>query len=260
VHDGRVYLLHDTEEESFLTALDARTGKDVWTASRSTLALGTRAKSGWATPFVWANDQRTEIVTIGKGLVISYGTDGRELWRLKGMTQATPAPAAGEGLLYVGSGSQGETGRPMFAVRPGASGDISLAEGQTRGAFVTWFEPRLSAYTPSPLLHRGRLYVINNNGILQVADARTGGTVYKARVGGGSQTFSSSPIAAGDRVYLLSEDGDTFVIEAGESYRELARNSLGEMSLATPAADADSLYLRTQTRLYKVTSPGRPPG
>jgi outer membrane protein assembly factor BamB len=252
VHDGRVYLLHDTEKDSFLTALDAKTGADVWTASRSALGQGTRAKSGWATPFVWVNEQRTEIVTIGKGLVISYGTDGRELWRLKGMTQAAPSAVAGEGLLFVGSGSQGESDRPMFAVRPGASGDISLPEGKTAGAYVSWFQPRLSAYTPSPLLYRGRVYVINNNGILQVADAKTGEQVYKARVGGGGQSFSSSPIAAGGRIYVLSEDGDTFVFEAGDSYRELAQNSLGEMSLATPAADADSLYVRTQTRLFRI--------
>jgi outer membrane protein assembly factor BamB len=252
VHAGRLYVLHDTEAESFLTALDPKTGQEFWSASRTALAVGTRARSGWATPFVWDNGQRTEIVTIGKGLVISYGTDGRELWRLKGMTQATPTAVAGEGLLFVGSGSQGETGRPMFAVRPGASGDISLAEGQTRGASVAWFQPRLSAYTPSPLVYRGRIYVINDNAILQVADAKTGQSIYKARVGGGSQTFSSSPIAAGGRILVLSEDGETFVFEAGDTYREVARNSLGEMSLATPAADADSLYLRTQTRLYRI--------
>jgi outer membrane protein assembly factor BamB len=98
------------------------------------------------------------------------------------------------------------------------------------------------------------VYVINNNGILQVADAKTGQQVYKARVGGGSQSFSSSPIAAAGRIYVLSEDGDTFVFEAGDSYREVAKNSLGEMSLASPAVDADSLYLRTQTRLYRIRS------
>ena len=77
---------------------------------------------------------------------------------------------------------------------------------------------------------------------------------YKACVGDGTQSFSSSPIAAGGRIYVLSEDGDTFVFEAGDAYREVARNSLGEMSLASPAADADSLYLRTLTRLYRIKS------
>jgi outer membrane protein assembly factor BamB len=208
--------------------------------------------SGWATPFVWEHAQRTEIVTIGRGLVISYDLEGRELWRLKGMTQATPSPVAAEGLLYVGSGSQGDANRPLMAIRPGAKGDISLATDQTSNAFVVWTQPRFSGYTPSPLVYRGRVYAINDNGILQVADAKTGAEVYKARVGGGGHTFSSSPLASQGRIYLLTEDGEAFVLRAGDRYDEIARNSLGEMSLATPAADADSLYVRTQGKVYRV--------
>jgi outer membrane protein assembly factor BamB len=252
VHAGRVYEMHDTEGESFLVAIDAETGKDIWTVNRT--GIDAPRKSSWSTPFVWENALRTEIVTIGRGLVISYGTDGRELWRLKGMTQSTPSPTAGDGLLFAGSGSQGEETRPLFAIKPGARGDISSAEGQPANEFVSWFLPRFSAYTPSPLLYRGRVYAVNDNGILQVADAKTGKEIYKARVGGGGSTFSSSPLASAGRIYMLSEDGDTFVVAAGDEYRELAKNSLGEMSLATPAADADSLYLRTQTKLYRMKS------
>jgi outer membrane protein assembly factor BamB len=250
VHGGRVYQLFDSEAASFLTALDARTGAEVWTVRRE--GFQTRSQSGWATPFVWQHAGRTELVTIGKGAVVSYGLDGKELWRLKGMTQATPSPVAGDGLLYVGSGSQGETGRPLFAVKPGASGDISLLKDQTSSDFVAWFQPRLSGYTPSPLLYRGRVYVINDNGIMQVADARTGKELYKARVGGGGMTFSSSPLASNGRIYAVSEDGDIVVFEAADEYKELAKNTLGEMSLATPAVDANSLYIRTATKLYKV--------
>ena len=94
--------------------------------------------SGWATPLVWNNGRRTEIVTIGRGFVISYDTNGRELWRLKGMTQAPPSPITAGGLLYVGSGSQGEANRPLLAIRPNASGDISLEAGQTTNEFVAW--------------------------------------------------------------------------------------------------------------------------
>jgi outer membrane protein assembly factor BamB len=251
VHDGRVYVLHDTDKQSFLAALDAKTGADVWTVERTEINPG-RPGSGWATPYVWRNSQRTEIVTIGRGFVISYGLDGRELWRLKGMTQATPSPVSAGDLLYVGSGSQGESNRPLFAVRPGAAGDISLEEGRTESPFVVWHQARLSGYTPSPLVYRDRVYVVNDNGILQVADARTGTEVYKARVGGGGFTFSSSPLASDGRVYVLGEDGDMFVLAAGDSYREIARNSLGEMSLATPAAGAASLYIRTMTKLYRI--------
>jgi outer membrane protein assembly factor BamB len=252
VHRGRVYQLHDNEGESFLTALDAATGAEVWSANRS--AFETRAKSGWATPFIWTHGGRTEIVTIGKGLVVSYGLDGKELWRMRGMTQATPSPVAADGLLFVGSGSQGENNRPLYAVKPGASGDISLTQGQTSNDFVSWFQPRFAAYTGSPLVYRGRVYSINDNGIMQVADAETGKELYKARVGGGGLTFSASPLASDGRIYAMSEDGDVVVFAAADEYRELAKNSFGEMSLATPAADAQALYVRTATRLYKVAN------
>jgi outer membrane protein assembly factor BamB len=251
VHDGRVYQLHDNDGQSFLAALDAKTGKELWSVPRSDLKAS-RLVSGWATPFVWENGKRTEIVTIGRGFVISYDTDGKELWRLKGMTQATPSPVAADGLLYVGSGSQGESNRPLYAIKPGATGDITLSEGQETNASVVWRQPRFSAYTSSPLVYRGRVYAVNDNGILQVADAKTGVEVYKARVGGGGNTFSSSPLASQGLVYLLSEDGDAFVLRAGDKYDELSKNSLGEMSLATPAADEDSLYVRTQTKLYRI--------
>jgi outer membrane protein assembly factor BamB len=249
VHEGRVYQLHDNDGEGFFTALEARTGKELWKVKRTDNAP---MKSGWATPFIWESGSRTEIVTIGRGLVISYDPSGKELWRLGGMTQATPSPVAADGLLYVGSGSQGDANRPLVAVRPGASGDISLTAEQDANDFVVWRQPRFSGYTPSPLVYRGRVYAINDNGILQVGDAKTGKEIYKARVGGGGHTFSSSPLASQGRIYLLSEDGDTFVLRAGDTYDEIAKNSLGEMSLATPAADADSLYVRTQTKLYRI--------
>jgi outer membrane protein assembly factor BamB len=251
VHDGRVYQLHDNDGASFLAALDAKAGVELWTVKREEKAPMT---SGWATPFVWNSGARTEIVTIGRGRVVSYSLDGQELWRLSGMTQATPSPVAADGLLYVGSGSQGDANRPLMAIRPGAHGDISLAGDQDANAFVAWRQPRFSGYTPSPVVYRGRVYALNDNGILQVADAKTGKDVFKARVGGGGHTFSSSPLASQGRVYLLSEDGDMFVIRAADRYEEVAKNSLDEMSLASPAADADSLYVRTQTRLYRIHS------
>jgi outer membrane protein assembly factor BamB len=252
VHDGRVYQLHDNEGQSFLAALDAETGREMWNVPRTESAGP--AKSGWATPFVWAHDTRTEVVTIGRNLVISYDTNGRELWRLDGMSQATPSPVAGNGLLFVGSGSQGDANRPLLAIRPGASGDISLDTGQKSNEFVAWFVPRFTGYTPSPLVYRGRVYAVNDNGVLQVADTMTGPEVYKARVGGGGggHTFSSSPIASGGYIYLLTEDGDTFVLRAGDRYDEVARNSLNEMSLSSPAADLDSLYIRTKEKLYRI--------
>ena len=252
VHDGRVYVLHDNERRSFVAAVDARTGASVWRVERN-LPAG-RATSGWSTPFIWTNGQRSELVIIGRQHAVAYALDnGKELWRLGGLIgQSTPSPVAANGLLYLATGSQGESNRPVFAVRPGASGDISVATGEDHNGFVAWVHPRASAYTSSPLVYRGRMYVVNDNGILTVFDATTGKEIYKARAGGSGNTFSASPWAADGKVYLLSEDGHTFVIEAGDKYLELARNGLDEMSLASPALAPNALFMRTQTRLYRI--------
>jgi outer membrane protein assembly factor BamB len=252
VHDGRVFVLHDNDGKSFAAAVDAKTGTVLWQVDRD-LPAG-RATSGWSTPYIWKHDRRTELVIVGRQHAVAYAPDsGKELWRLRGLTgQSTPSPVAANGLLYLATGSQGEGNRPVFAVRPGASGDISLATGETTNASVAWVHPRASAYTSSPLIYRGRMYVVNDNGVLTVFDAATGKEIYKARAGGAGNTFSASPWAANGRVYLLSEDGDTFVIEAGDRYVEVARNSLDEMSLASPALAPTALFMRTQTRLYRI--------
>jgi outer membrane protein assembly factor BamB len=252
VHDGRVYVLDDNEKNSFLAAIDAKTGAEIWKTPR---VWQGRLLSGWSTPFVWANAKRTEIVTIGPGAAISYDLEGKELWRLRGVTQANPTPTEGEGLLFIGTGSQGESNRPLFAIRPGASGDISLAQGvreATSSEFIAWFQPRASAYTSSPLVFGGRVYAVNDTGVLQVFDAKTGAELYKARVGGVGNTFSASPWASGGKVYFLSEEGDTFVIRPGDAYDEIAKNSLGEMALASPAVTRDGLFVRTQSKLYRI--------
>jgi outer membrane protein assembly factor BamB len=249
VHDGRVYILDDNEAHSYIAALDAKTGSVIWKTPRK---LEGRLQSGWSSPYVWVNAQRTEIVAIGTGVTISYDTDGKELWRLKGATQANPTPTEGDGMLFIGTGSQGESNRPLFAVKPGASGDISLSAGATSNQFVAWYQPRAAAYTSSPLAYGGRVYVVNDNGVLQVFEGKTGREIYKARVGGAGNTFSASPWVYGGRIFFLSEEGDTFVITPGDSYDEVAKNSLGELAFASPAVTRDGLFIRTQSKLYRI--------
>jgi outer membrane protein assembly factor BamB len=249
VHDGRVYIVDDNEASSYIAALDARTGALIWKTPRK---LEGRLQSGWSSPYVWVTPSRTEVVAIGTGVAISYDVTGKELWRLKGPTQANPTPTEGEGMLFIGTGSQGESNRPLFAVKPGASGDISLKPGETSNAFVAWFQPRAAAYTSSPLVFGGRVYDVNDNGVLQVFEASSGREIYKARVGGIGNTFSASPWTCGGRIFFLSEEGDTFVINAGDQYEEVAKNSLGELAFASPAMTKDGLFVRTQSRLYKI--------
>ena len=251
VHDGKVFVVHDNEGKSFVAAVEARTGKQLWKVDRD---LPANQTSGWSSPFIWKNNQRTELIVIGRSHAVSYSPEtGKEIWRMRGLTgQSTPSPVAADGLLFLATGSQGESNRPVFAVRPGGSGDISLAKGEESNTFVAWFHPRASAYTSSPLVYRGRMYVVNDNGILTVFDAQTGKEIYKARAGGSGNTFSASPWAADGKIYLLSEDGHTFVIEAGDKYVELSKNSMDEMSLASPALAPNTIFLRTQTKLYRI--------
>ena len=250
VHDGRVYILDDNEVSSYIATLDAKTGAVLWKTART--AGGGLPLSGWSTPYVWVTARRTEIVAIGRQLAISYDLEGKELWRLRGFTQANPTPTEGDGMLYIGTGSQGESNRPLFAVKPGGSGDISLKDGEASSEFVVWHQPRASAYTSSPLVFGGRVYAVNDTGILQVFDAKTGREIYKARVGGVGNTFSASPWTFGGKIFCLSEEGDTFVLEPGDKYEEVAKNSLGGMTLATPAITRDGLFVRTATELYRI--------
>ncbi len=108
------------------------------------------------------------------------------------------------------------------------------------------------ACVPSPLVYGGLVYSVFDNGVLNVFDASTGDRVYRVRVGGGGHTFAASPWAYDDKVFFLSEEGETFVVAAGSAYQELTVNSLNEISLATPAVAGDSLFVRTATKLYRI--------
>jgi outer membrane protein assembly factor BamB len=190
-------------------------------------------------------------------MIRSYDLAGKELWRvtIPGITMPTPSPLVWNSLLYVGTGAQnGEANRPFFAIRPGASGDISPKETEEGNAFVAWRQPRASGYTPSALVADGRVYLVHDTGIMGVYAADTGRQIYKARVGGVGHTFSASPVAAGSYIYFLDEDGTTIVVEGGDAYKEVAQNSLNEMSLASPAVAGGSLFIRTEKKLYRIGS------
>jgi outer membrane protein assembly factor BamB len=168
------------------------------------------------------------------------------------MAMPTASPIASNGVLFVGTGSQGDANRPFLAIKPGAAGDITLTDNATSNEFILWSHPRASGYTPSALAHDGRVYLVHDTGILLVLDARSGKQLYKARVGGAGNTFSASPTAVGRRIYFVSEEGVTFVLDAADTYTELFRNDIGEMSLASPAIAGNAIYLRTEKTLYKI--------
>jgi outer membrane protein assembly factor BamB len=248
LHRGRLFILNDNEDRAELLALNARTGKEIWRVDRD-------EKSTWSTPFIWENDQRTELITSGSRAVRSYDLHGKLLWSLRGMSGiAIPTPFAGDGLLYVSSGYVGDKLRPLYAIRPGATGDITLPSGQTNNDFIAWSNPVGGPYNPSPLFYQGRVYVLYDRGLVSCYEAKTGKVLYDRERLPEGFAFTASPWAAGGRVYCLNEDGICYVLRAGDQFELLHTNKLAtdDMCMATPALAGDRLLIRTSARLYCI--------
>ena len=230
VHDGQVFIVYDNQESSYLAAFDAKTGKPRWKTDRA-------EKSTWATPFVWEHAERTELIVCGKNKNRSYDLAGNLLWEFDGRMSnlVIPSPFAAQGMLYISSGYFADPHRPVFAIKPGASGDITLKDKATSNEFIAWYQPKAGPYNPSPIVYGDYYYTLYDRGFLTCHDARTGEEVYgKQRFAPGA-SFTASPWAYNGKLFFLSEDGDTYVVEAGPKFKLLKTNSLDELSLSTPA-------------------------
>ena len=247
LHEDKLIVLYDNEEESWLAALDKRTGDEIWRAARDEV-------STWATPYIWENDRRTKIVTTGVNRIRSYDPDGNLLWEMDGqMSWATIAtPFSSHGLVFVNSGYFRDEHRPAYAIRPGASGDISLRGGATSNEYVAWYQPKAGNYNTSPLVYGDIYYSLLDRGFFEAYDAVSGEPIYgrqRIRVGA---SFTSSPWAYNGKIFALSEQGDTYIIRAGREYEVMGVNSLDEMAMASPAIVGDRLLIRTTSKMYSI--------
>lgn len=247
IADGRVFLQADQQKGSYLLAVDARTGKDLWRAERDEL-------SSWATPSVYRSTRagvREELVTNSPKRVRGYDpATGKELWSAGGSSMITaPTPIFTDQLIIVASGRAPE--RPIFAIRPGAKGDITP---QTPGAekSLAWYKTARGSYMPTPVIYDGRLYVLSNQGLLDAYDVATGAEVYRQRLNHQGSGFSASPVAADGKLYFASEDGEVFVVRAGPEFAIIATNVMGEPLMATPALAGGTMFIRGQHHLFAV--------
>ena len=248
LHKDRLYLVNDNEEQSYLLALDKRTGDELWRVPRD-------EKSNWSTPFIWENALRTEIVTAGTGKVQAYDLDGSPLWSLQGMSSITIAtPFAYDGLLYISSGYVRDPLRPIYAIKPGASGDISLEADATSNEYIVWAQPLAGPYNPSTLAYQDRLYVLYDLGLLACYAADTGALIFDRQRLPDGRAFTASPWAYRDHIFCLNEDGVTYVVPAGDEFTVSHTNTLGtdEMFMATPAIAGNKLLIRSDRRLYCI--------
>ena len=244
IYKSSVILQADQARGSFLAAFDLATGREIWQTPRPDEV------STWATPTLLQGPNGDELVTNGTKVRGYDPATGAQLWTLAPNSEiAIGTPVVHRDMAIVTAGYPPV--RPVYAVRAGSRGDLSLKPGTSSSDAIAWSHDRDGTYISSPIVYRGQLYTLNNNGILTAYDADSGKQVYRARVGGGG-AFSASPVAADGRLYLANEDGDVFVIQAGPKYVELARNTMNEVIMASPAISDGLVIIRTLGHVWGI--------
>jgi outer membrane protein assembly factor BamB len=244
--DGVVYLQIDSQEQSFVVALDAATGDEVWRKDRD-------EPSQYSSPIVWRNSVRTEVVTSGRSARSYDPKTGKLLWEmfLEG-GRSSASPLASGDRLFIGSearnrGGDDDGGGYLFAVRAGANGKVTAESDD-----VIWSLPKSGLQMASPVLCEGHLYVFERRrGVVHCINAQTGEMVYETRVSG-ARAFWSSPWVHTDKVYCIDDDGVTYVIQGGPEFKVVRKNSLDEQVWSTPAFAHGNLFVRTTKALYCI--------
>ena len=245
IWNGLVIVQCDTQGDSFLLAISAETGETVWKTERDELP-------SWGTPTVAMTLDGPVLVTNASNFIRGYDPrTGQELWRIGGSSKITaPTPVFSDGVFVVASGRAPE--RPIFVVRDNARGDLTLPAGATNSESIAWSRTGRGSYMPTPLVYKGLLYVLANNGVLDAYTLRTGEEVYRQRLPQVGNGFSASPVAADDKIFISSEDGDMLVVAAGPRFKHIATNSMGESLMATPALSDGVMYVRSAGNLFAV--------
>jgi outer membrane protein assembly factor BamB len=243
IYRDLVIVQADGHQQSFIAAFNLKDGLEVWRVNRGEI-------TSWTTPTIYKGKNRTELIANGGRFIRSYDPlTGKEIWRFAdGDTQVKmQAPLVAHDLIYITGGYP--AGRPMYAFRPGAVGDISLQPGQETNEFIAWRSSKGSPYTPTPIIYGDLFYTCADNGVFSAYNAKTGELVYQERI---PSSFSASPIAADGKLYLASQDGDVYVVRAGPKFELLATNSMGEPLMATPAISGNNLIIRSERYIYSV--------
>ena len=247
-----VQVLHGmkTKEPSYLLALNATTGAVAWRVERPTDALR-ESPDAYTTPAVAVIDGRKQLVVLGGNYLTGHdAATGAELWRAGGLNpkndgafRVVPSPTVRDGMIFAPTRKI-----PLLAFRAGGQGDIS-----TSRLAWSWTDPRTAPDVPSPVSDGPRFYMASDNGTLTCLDAKTGTVIYGPEDTGIGRTWAS-PILADGKIYLTGQTGETAVIQAGPTYKLLAKNALdGSYTLSTPAFVDGEIILRTGTHLYCLT-------
>jgi outer membrane protein assembly factor BamB len=247
LYDDLVIVQGDRRKDSFLAAYRLSDGGEAWRVARD-------EPSTWATPNVLRAPSGDELLTNGQTIRAYDPKTGRVLWTLKPNSEVVVAsPIVADGMAFVTAGYPPV--RPVYAVRAGQRGDLTLPDGQTASGAIAWSHPRGGTYIPTPLHYRGHLYTVNNNGILTCYRADTGAQVYQTRLGAVGASFAASPVAADGRIFFASETGEVYVLRAGPEFELLATNVMDEVVMATPALSDGLMVVRTTGHVVGLAAP-----
>jgi outer membrane protein assembly factor BamB len=245
IYRNSVILQADMQKGSYIAAWDLATGKLRWKTARADEI------STWGTPTVARRpDGSDEIITNGTKIRGYDAETGRQLWTLGPNSEITiGTPVTGNGLVFVTGGYPPV--RPIYAIRPGASGDISLAKGQDSSQAIQWSNMNEGTYIPTPIFYDGYLFTLNINGVVSAYDPSTGQRAFRGRAGTGG-AFSASPVGADGHLYVASEDGEVYVLAAAPGLAQLAKNDMNEVIMATPAISDGLIVVRTLGHVFGI--------
>ncbi len=245
IYKNLVFVQADTQGDDFLMAFDVSDGHLVWKTPRDQMP-------SWSTPGVYTGRDRHELITNAPKSINGYDPlTGKELWHLGGSSDITaPTPIFTKDLILVASGRRPI--KPMFAIKPGANGDITLKEGESSSDAIAWSKRGVGPYMPTPIIYGKLLFSLNNNGVLDCYDLETGESHFRERVPHSGGGFSASPVAADGKLYLSGEDGDVFVVKAAPTFQLISKNPMGELIMATPAISGKMMFVRARDSLFAV--------
>lgn len=239
LHGDRIILNFDHEGDSFIAALDKKTGREIWKTSRDEI-------SAWSAPLVLEHGGRKQIVVSATKKVRSYDFEtGKLVWECGGLgSNVIPQPVRQDDMVFVMSGHRDPM---LLAIRLGREGDLTGTDA------VVWSQARGNSYTPSPVLHDNKLYALTDNDLLSCYNARTGEPYYHQARLPKTYNFKASPVGVNGKLYLATENEDVVVVRMGEKLEVLATNTMpDQVFIATPAIEGGEIFLRSRDRLYCI--------
>jgi outer membrane protein assembly factor BamB len=242
IYKNLVILQCDRNKDSYIAAWDLKTGSEVWNSKRDEI-------SSWGTPALYYGKAHDELITNSSHFIRGYnpGT-GEELWRLAPNSEVTVgSPVVADSLIFVTAGYPPV--QPVYAIKEGGSGNISIPDSLNSGKFIMWRTKRGGTYMPTPIVYNGYLYTLANQGVVTCYDVLTGQKKYRESIANG-KAFTASPVAADGKLYFTSEENGVVVVKAGPAFEIVSNNQVGEICMATPAISGGMIFIRAQHHVF----------